>query len=94
MIGTPEGGRSDNGKFETTSVGVSVPLGALTLNATTDRGEIVDSGSAVRKITAYQLSAYYALSKRTNLYAITGELKNKTTSAKDNQYVIGLRHTF
>jgi len=88
------GTAADSGKFETTSIGVSVPLGALTLNATTDRGEFVDSGSAARKITAYQLSAYYALSKRTNLYAIAGELKNKTTTAKDNQYVIGLRHSF
>ncbi len=82
------------GRFETTTVGVSVPLGALTLNATADNGEFVANGGTANKIGARQLSAYYALSKRTNLYAISGELKNKTSTAKDSHYAVGLRHQF
>jgi predicted porin len=88
------GSAADAGRFETTSFGVSIPLGALTLNATADSGEFVDSGGSANKIGARQLSAYYALSKRTNLYAISGELKNKTSTAKDSQFAVGLRHQF
>jgi len=88
------GSAADTGRFETTSFGVSIPLGALTLNATADNGEFVDSGGSANKIGARQLSAYYALSKRTNLYAISGELKNKTSTAKDSHYAVGLRHQF
>lgn len=88
------GSAADAGKFEVNSFGVSAPIGAWTLNATTDSGKFTDSGAASAKISAYQLSAYYALSKRTNLYAITGQVKNKATTAKDSQYAIGLRHQF
>jgi len=82
------------GKFEVNSFGVSAPIGALTLNATMDSGKQTTLGAASQKLSAYQLSAFYALSKRTNLYAIAGEQKNKATTAKDNQYAIGLRHQF
>ncbi len=85
---------TDLGKYVINSVGVSVPMGAWTLNATTDSGKQINSGAASEKLSAYQLSAYYALSKRTNLYAITGQVKNKATTAKDSQYAIGLRHQF
>jgi predicted porin len=88
------GTSADAGKFDVNSYGVSVPVGALTLNATTDSGKFTDSGAASAKISAFQLSAYYALSKRTNLYVISGEVKNKATTAKDSQYAIGLRHQF
>jgi predicted porin len=87
------GSSADLGKFEATSFGVSMPVGALTLNATMDTGKLTDSGT-VSALSAYQLSAFYALSKRTNLYAIIGEVKNKDTTAKDNQYAIGVRHQF
>ncbi len=88
------GSAADAGKFEVNSFGVSAPMGAITLNATMDSGKLTDSGAASQKTSAYQLSAFYALSKRTNLYAIAGEQKNKATTAKDNQYAIGLRHQF
>jgi len=88
------GSAASAGKFEVNSFGVSAPIGAWTLNATTDSGKFTDSGAASAKISAYQISAYYALSKRTNLYAITGQVKNKATTAKDSQYAIGLRHQF
>jgi predicted porin len=88
------GSSADAGKFSVNSFGVSAPMGALTLNATFDNGKFTDSGAASAKLGAYQLSAFYALSKRTNVYAITGQVKNKTTEAKDAQYVVGLRHQF
>jgi predicted porin len=90
------GSAADQGKFSVNSIGVSVPTGAFTLNATVDSGKMTDSGAASTKLSAYQLSAFYALSKRTNLYAITGGLKNNTSTgtAKDSQYAIGVRHAF
>jgi len=88
------GSAADAGKFEVNSFGVTAPMGAFTFNATVDSGKQTDSGAASQKLSAYQLSAFYALSKRTNLYAIAGEQKNKATTAKDSQYAIGLRHQF
>jgi len=88
------GSTADAGKFAVNSFGVSVPMGAITLNATVDNGKMTDSGATSVDLSAHQLSAFYALSKRTNLYTIIGEQKNKATSAKDNQYAIGLRHQF
>lgn len=88
------GSAADAGKFAVNSFGVSAPMGAFTFNATMDSGKLTNSGAASEKLSAYQLSAFYALSKRTNLYAIAGEQKNKATTAKDNQYAIGLRHQF
>ena len=83
------------GRFEVNSLGVQVPMGAVTLNATADSGKITDvDANTSQKLSAYQLSAYYALSKRTNLYVIVGEVKNKATTARDNQHAIGLRHQF
>ena len=88
------GSSADAGKYSINTVGVSVPMGATTLNATMDNGSMTDSGATSVDINAYQLSAYYALSKRTNLYAIAGQVKNKGTSAKDSQYAVGVRHQF
>jgi len=88
------GSAADRGKFEVNSFGVSVPMNPFTFNVTVDSGKQTDSGGASQKLSAYQFSAFYALSKRTNLYAIAGEQKNKATTAKDNQYAIGLRHQF
>jgi hypothetical protein len=88
------GSSADAGKYSIKTVGVSVPMGATTLSATMDNGSMTDSGATSVDINAYQLSAYYALSKRTNLYAIAGSVKNKGTTAKDNQYALGVRHLF
>ena len=47
--------------------------------------------------TGYQLGSNYYLSKRTNLYAIYGSTETSTTtlgSASQNNYAIGVRHTF
>ena len=88
------GSSADAGKYSVNTLGVSVPMGATTLNATMDNGSMTDSGATSVDISAYQLSAYYALSKRTNLYAIAGQVKNKGTTAKDSQYAVGVRHQF
>ena len=54
-------------------------------------------GSPTANFTGYQLGSNYYLSKRTNLYAIFGSTGTSTTtsgSASQNNYALGVRHTF
>ncbi|HAT38861.1 porin [Polynucleobacter necessarius] len=47
--------------------------------------------------TGYQVGSNYYLSKRTNLYAIFGSTQTSTTTAgaaNQNNYAVGVRHTF
>lgn len=84
-------------KLTTDNYGVSVPMGAMTLNASISNGKITAAGGSApddMKLSAYQVGAYYALSKRTNLYAIVGQAKDKSSSAKDSMSAIGVRHQF
>jgi len=64
------------------SVGAKVPFGATTVYAT--YGKNNDS-----KVTAYELGADYALSKRTALTAFTA-----STKGKDAGFFAGVRHAF
>jgi len=87
------GSAADNAKATSNNFGVSVPMGALTLNGSFSNGKITDAAStaltdstaatasATGKGTGYMLGASYALSKRTNAYAFLGEAKSKPTGA-------------
>jgi predicted porin len=54
--------------------------------------------SPTANFTGYQVGSNYWLSKRTNLYAIFGSVETSSTStggsASQNNYAVGLRHTF
>lgn len=84
-------------------VGVTVPMGAFTLRASTYTGK--DSGAAVAtdniKLSGHQLSVTYALSKRTTAYLYTGENKTKRDGAASTAAVakttgthVGIAHSF
>jgi predicted porin len=54
-------------------------------------------GSPTANFTGYQVGSNYLLSKRTNLYAIFGSTGTSTTTAgaaSQNNYAVGVRHTF
>jgi predicted porin len=89
-------------KLGITALGVAVPMGAITLNASVYTGTN-DKTTATNddvKLSGYQLSARYAFSKRTSAYAVMGEAKSKadgTNTAKPYSFTsnaIGLVHTF
>jgi predicted porin len=54
-------------------------------------------GSPTANFTGYQVGSNYLLSKRTNLYAIFGSTQTSTTTSgagSQNNYAVGVRHTF
>jgi hypothetical protein len=53
-------------------------------------GTNTGSDAASAKTIVFQLSACYAMTKRISFCVISGEVKNKATTAKDIQYAIGL----
>jgi len=84
-----------------TALGITVPMGAITLTASIyDGQEDRAAGTADdRDLEGYQLTARYALSKRTFFYLATGqnESNNKTTgtdAAVRTQTNVGLVHSF
>ncbi len=86
-----------------TSLGVSVPMGAFTFNASTYTGKnnLEEGTTDDLKLSGHQLSVRYALSKRTMIYAAMGENKTKrkggnTTGAtqKFTSNAVGLMHSF
>jgi predicted porin len=88
-------GLTDKGEVKTSNFGVSVPMGAITLNATVSNGKYIDSGAASVKTNGYQVGANYSLSKRTTAYALMGQGKNKAaTATKHDTFAMGVRHTF
>ena len=93
------GSAADNAKATTSNFGVSVPMGALTLNASLSNAKMTDTGTTIGKANGFMLGASYALSKRTNAYAFLGEAESKPTGApanngKHSTMAMGLRHTF
>lgn len=84
------------------ALGVSVPMGAITLNASMYNGKNKGTTAANDdfKLSGHQLSVTYALSKRTSVYAVMGEAKAKadgTNTAKTHKFTsnaIGLLHNF
>lgn len=83
----------DTVKWTNNSLSAAVPMGAATLFASTSAGKIAEDGDSL-KLSAYQLGASYALSKRTNVYAFTGQQKWKDLDVKYTQTTVGVRHTF
>ena len=85
-------------KWKGNTISASMPMGALTLLASTGSGKFSMDGSAnSTKASAYQLGASYALSKRTNAFAFTGQTKFTDTGAaadKQTQTTVGVRHSF
>jgi len=97
--------------YSDTTVGVSVPMGAITLFASTGTGSLkadnTVAGQTKGKLISYkahQIGASYAMSKRTNVYAIMGEDQGtrKQTQAtavvgdkvKNTSSHVGIRHSF
>lgn len=79
------------------NVGVSVPMGAVTLLAGFGTDSTQNAGAAKAKSTDYTLGADYTLSKRTNLYA--RYMKDQTpaisgTKAQTTGFYAGVRHSF
>lgn len=82
-------------KWAANTLSVAAPVGAVTAFASFGAGKFkADDGSTITKASAYQLGASYALSKRTNVYAFTGQTKLKDLDAKLGQTVVGVRHQF
>jgi len=86
-----------------TTLGVAVPMGAYTFNASTYTGKNDATASATdnTKLSGYQISARYALSKRTSAYALIGENQIKRdsgntggTAFKETVTAFGLIHSF
>jgi predicted porin len=82
------------GEVTTNNFGVSVPVGAVTLNGTISNGSYT-TGTTNTDISGYQIGANYALSKRTTAYTLLGQGKNEaTTATKGESFAVGVRHTF
>jgi predicted porin len=85
-----------------TTVGVTVPMGAITLNAFVYSGDDDRSAGAATgvKLKGHQLAARYAFSKRTFAYLVTGQDKTTRSGtsteaiAKTNQTGLGIVHNF
>ena len=86
------------------SIGVQVPMGAVTLFASMYDGSDKNTGVAgaynteKRDLSGHQLAVRYALSKRTYLYALTGTNKDDGPTAgtlyKRQDTAIGMAHSF
>ncbi len=89
-------------KNEGTQLGVQVPVSAaVAAFASYGMGKRTLGDDAKLKQTSMQLGASYSLSKRTKVYAAYGQqqLKGDNTATsgfkwKENQYGLGLNHTF
>ncbi len=93
-------------KNDVKQIGLSYPMGKVRLFGTYGEGDGETSnattGRSERK--GYLIGAMYDLSKRTQAYALTGEIERKYTDAitnvtagtkeKVSQVAIGLRHSF
>ena len=73
-----------------TNLGVSAPMGAVTLLAAVGR----DSSTGVKSATDYTLGADYSLSKRTNAYARVYKKGEVNNAGKTNGFAMGIRHSF
>lgn len=87
-------------KWKANTLTASVPMGATTLFAGFGNGKITTDGETdSTKAKASQLGASYALSKRTNVFAFTGQTKlsyspDADANAKLSQTTVGVRHSF
>jgi predicted porin len=81
-----------------TEVGVAIPFGKTTLQASFLDGENKPTTTTKEDVNGYQVAALHAFSKRTTGYVVYGasEVKSKNTSAKTeiNEFGFGIRHSF
>ena len=75
--------------FKANGLGVTVPVGAVTLAAGWAK---ISPVSNAAKYNSTSVSAQYALSKRTTAYAAVRS--NNQASGKDKLTVVGLNHAF
>jgi len=85
----------------TNTIRVIIPAGALTLDASLYDGKDKSAAAGTKiDLDGYQLSARYALSKRTYGYFVTGQNKAKATttgvsaSIKSSGSAVGIVHSF
>jgi len=80
------------------SVGVSAPVGALTLRAeyAQSKGDVYNAVGTETKAKGYDLEALYDLSKRTTVYASYVNTKHfdLVSDSKTSLFAAGLRHKF
>jgi glycosyltransferase involved in cell wall biosynthesis len=86
-------------KTESNQLTVSAPMGAFTLRASMGNLTTKTSAGTTVDVKGSQFGASYALSKRTNVYAMTGKTKDTGSSksawhAERSGSVIGLAHSF
>jgi predicted porin len=79
-------------KTSATEFGASFPMGAFAPHVTFGSGEVSLDGEEV-KTSAFQVGTTYSLSKRTSIYAATGQFKIKGEQ-KTTGYKAGLIHNF
>jgi predicted porin len=94
----------NSNKVAINAFGVSAPVGAVTLRASmyrgTNKGNPTNAANASHaKLNGHQLSATYALSKRTTVYAAIGKTsaKDSRDSAENRKFTsnnVGIQHTF
>ena len=72
--------------------GVSVPFGAVTLNASSS--SLKDKGSVNVEHSAYQAGLNYAFSKRTSAYLLINNVKNTTKNTALTVNSLGVVHNF
>ena len=72
--------------------GVSVPFGAVTLNASSS--SLKDKGLVNVEHSAYQAGLNYAFSKRTSAYLLINNVKNTTKNTALNINSLGVVHNF
>ena len=80
------------------ALGVRAPVGAATVFASYTTGGMTSAANIDTKMTGYQAGALYALSKRTDLYALYGAGKKKADNVANEStsqgMALGVRHTF
>jgi len=80
------------------ALGLRAPLGAATLFASYTTGGKTSAANIDSKMTGYQAGGLYALSKRTDLYALYGASKMKADNVANEStgqgMALGIRHTF
>ena len=79
-------------KSSATEFGASFPMGALAPYVTFGSGKLSLDGEEI-KTSAFQVGTTYSLSKRTSIYAATGQFKLKEVQ-KTTGYKAGLIHAF
>jgi predicted porin len=86
-----------SGKTTAYEIGARVPVNATVMAFASMYDGKVKSGEDKDDLSGYQVGATYAMSKRTTVYAITGQQKIKGEGdfkAKATGTSVGLRHTF